>query len=438
MKQLKTFTLLFSLCGAIALLSSCSKDDDNALPAAEEQTEYTLMLYGCGGGNLDQFMATNIQEALLVGGSKKVKMTGQIKFSKSFQDDPDFEGTRRFILEDKDKDGDLDDEKFGDASIALYDPNTLADFIRWSKEKCPAKNYILIIWNHGNGWFPSVDAPKTPQTRAVIFDDNLDESPGMSLNELVDGVKMSDTHLKMIYYDACLMNMLENLCSLSEIADYALGAAHITPGLGGDYTSLIENLNSASSLEVAMKQYCRETMNHWNIYKSENDIVLTDLSKLGPVTATLKKISLELVDSYDDYEEKFDEATNSCYKFNSDFPYFDIRDYVENLAATSSSAKLVKYATEFQRAVDNAIVCCERSGKLEAYAQKISWGVILINKNAWDYCDFDSVYENLAFDKATGWSKWLKANKQIPTGNPCPEDDDHEGDGDVDDEPNII
>ena len=33
-------------------------------------------------------------------------------------------------------------------------PQTLVDFIRWSKAKAPADRYALIIWNHGSGWDP--------------------------------------------------------------------------------------------------------------------------------------------------------------------------------------------------------------------------------------------------------------------------------------------
>ena len=35
---------------------ACSDDDDPVLPSneGEEMAEYTIMLYGCGGGNLDQ------------------------------------------------------------------------------------------------------------------------------------------------------------------------------------------------------------------------------------------------------------------------------------------------------------------------------------------------------------------------------------------------
>lgn len=410
---MKLITLLCALSAAAVFLPAC---DDDKGPSAEPQTEYTLMLYGCGGGDLDDYLLLNLEEAMLTGANDKVKMTAQIKFSAKHQNNPDMKGTRRFILQDEDGDGEYDQAETFEASLPLYDPENLADFIRWSKQQFPAKNYILILWNHGNGWDPTTDSPKT---RGILADDNLG-SAWMSLDELVEGVKKSNTHLKMLYYDACLMGMLENLCGLSEVADYALGAAHVTPGLGGDYASLIGNLRMGANLEAAMKQYCHEVMAHWNIYGGAFDISLTDLSRLGPVTTALRKITDELVASYAVCAKKYDEATCYCYRLDSYYPCFDIMDYVQTLAVNSENARLINLSSELQRATDAAIVCNETSYELSK--QKISWGITLLNDAAWESDYSDSSYESLAFDKAVGWSRWLKTNKQKPTGNPGGDD----------------
>lgn len=420
MKNLKTFALLTVVFGMTVILPSCNDDDKG--PAVEPEAEYTLMLYGCGGGNLDDAMLLNLEEAMLTGANERVKMTVQIKFSAEHQSDPDMKGTQRFILDDENGDGEYDEVEILDASLPLYDPDNLADFIRWSKQQRPAKNYILILWNHGNGWYPSTDAPKS---RGVLADDNVDGLM-MSLDELVEGVKKSDTRLKMVYYDACLMSMLENLCGLTDVADYVMGAAHVTPGLGGDYASLIGNLRMASNLETAMKQYCREVMAHWNIYGDALDISLTDLSKLAPVTTALRKISEELVDSYADYADAYDQAACSCYRLDSEYPFFDVMDYVQTLAVSSENPQLINLSSELQRAADAAIVCKETSKKLSQ--QEISWGITLIHDAAWRSEYADGSYAALAFDKASGWSSWLQANKQEPTGNPC-FDTGHEEDG---------
>src|SRR5262249_49999789 len=41
-------------------------------------------------------------------------------------------------------------EDIGEANMG--DPKVLADFVRWGRQKYPAKRYMLVIWDHGQGW----------------------------------------------------------------------------------------------------------------------------------------------------------------------------------------------------------------------------------------------------------------------------------------------
>jgi hypothetical protein len=252
--------LLFALYACF--FASCSDDNPN-VPGSDGEAEYTLMIYGCGGGNLDQFMQHNLNQALR-SVSEKVKLTAEIKYSSDMQDEDKLKGTHRFILKDVNKDGEWDQDEVTDISTPLYKPATLADFIKWSVKESPAKNYILVIWNHGGGWDPKGDAPLNADTRAALYDDNVKDENGnaipMSLDQLVAGVKQSGVHLKMLYYDACLMNMLENLTALTDVADYALGSVHIVPGAGGDYSSLMEHLTKTTPFTDAMKRYCEDVV----------------------------------------------------------------------------------------------------------------------------------------------------------------------------------
>jgi len=36
--------------------------------------------------------------------------------------------------------------------INMGDPVVLRNFINWGKEKYPTEHYLLIIWDHGDGW----------------------------------------------------------------------------------------------------------------------------------------------------------------------------------------------------------------------------------------------------------------------------------------------
>lgn len=87
----------------VALFASCVEKDYYITEVPEEpkdESTYTIMMYGCGGGNLDLPMVTNIREALLAGASDRVKFTGQVKFSSKLQEYEETAGTQRFIVGD--------------------------------------------------------------------------------------------------------------------------------------------------------------------------------------------------------------------------------------------------------------------------------------------------------------------------------------------------
>lgn len=70
MKKQKLFlhSVLITLCLAAF---SCSKNDNPEQP--DRMAEYTVMLYGCGGGNLDPSLMLNLEEACTAGSTERCR-----------------------------------------------------------------------------------------------------------------------------------------------------------------------------------------------------------------------------------------------------------------------------------------------------------------------------------------------------------------------------
>ena len=435
------------------LFTSCvEKEYITNIEAPEAPTDkstYTIMFYGCGGGNLDLAMVTNIREALLAGASDRVKFTGQVKFSNKLQEYEETAGTQRFIVGATPENWYTPVEVF-DKNLKLYDPQNLTDFINWSKEQCPADEYILLLWNHGGGWIPYDDAPTN---RAVVYDDVLNKA-GLTLDDLVKGIKDSGTKMKMIYYDACFMGMIEVLSGLTECADYALAASHITPGIGGDYNSLMYHLNHSTNFEQAIKGYCYETVSHWGILNNPLDLTFVDLSKMENLWGEINVLSgyleemIQVVIKYNNDPESLtiDEACiaetllnalNNCYNYEDGFPFYDIRHFTEMLVNggySSYTAKLVDISSRLNRALTEAIVC-KQINKAILQDLNLSLSVTIVNNLFWDKLSYGAAYPGLKFQQETGWGNWISDNPYFPTGNPNPdnifsdEGDGNEGEG---------
>lgn len=434
----------FILLLLIANLASCTKTEYITISPDKETPDtktYTIMMYGCGGGNLDPAMVLNIQEALLAGATDRVNFTGQIKFSKRYHVHETFAGTQRFIVGEAGQTW-YEPEDVLDTELKLYDPQNLTDFINWSKAQKPADEYILLLWNHGGAWLPRHESM---ENRAIIYDD-VNNNIGLSLNGLTKGIKDSNTKFKMIYYDACLMGMIENLAGLVDCTEYTMCASHITPGMGGDYNSLIYHLNNSTNFEQAMKEYCNETVAHWDQQGVPLDLMLVNNSKMDLLLEEMSVLSgylKEAAEIYANYNEETDAndnnkralcevysmAVNSCYHYDFSFdengvahyPFYDIHSLVELLANgnfSTYSAKFVDISSRINRAFKNAVVCKKLTSPINSL--DIAMGVTIVDQKTWNDYQYNTTYDQLLFHQKTGWGDWLKMNPIRPTGNPNP------------------
>lgn len=61
----------------LMLLAGCGSDDkDEPEPVIEPEADYTVILYGCGGGDLDHALRYNLDQVAASGYSPKVQFTG--------------------------------------------------------------------------------------------------------------------------------------------------------------------------------------------------------------------------------------------------------------------------------------------------------------------------------------------------------------------------
>lgn len=182
----------------------------------------------------------------------------------------------------------------------------------------------------------------------------------MSLTEQVEALKLSDTHFKAIYYDACLMNTMENLTALAPYADYAIASSNLVDGRGGMYSSLIDLLTEHDDFEDTMEDYCKETMNVWDASgEGRADICVTRLWKMADVNSALKTFVDRMLELYPD--STIDAAVCSCYQFSNMSSSYDICDFVKLVTGNTLDAKLINYGSKFFRAMTRAIACREMS-----------------------------------------------------------------------------
>ena len=237
-------------------MTSCTSDieDNPVIPSEPEQlAEYTLLYYGHGGGNRDDYYINKICDFYNADPAafEKVNVVAQFKFSTAENmkeigyDDKNCE-----IFGNKTLRWAIDPEigafrqlstanLYGEDNADLACPDSLTNFINWAAKAYPAKKYMLIVHDHGGGYRPNDDLPEiTPaNTRGLIYDDG-NNSKHFTVKSFRRAIAAANVHLETIFMDACLMNNLEYQFELQDLCDYVIAPTYSKPSIDGAYREI--------------------------------------------------------------------------------------------------------------------------------------------------------------------------------------------------------
>jgi hypothetical protein len=142
----------------------------------------------------------------------------------------------------------------------------LEQFLLWGAKNYPAKNYMVIVWGHGQGW-KAYPVSRPAQSRTISKEDLSVDFPATASDKRFGGIafrQSSGTWLDIpalrkaldsftseigrpvdVYAsDACLMQMLEVSYELNENARFIVGSTQVQNFLGLPYRRLMYELNS--------------------------------------------------------------------------------------------------------------------------------------------------------------------------------------------------
>ena len=379
-------------CMTMTALTSCTVDDTPApSPEPEKLADATIIWYGCGAGNVDQKIMNNFRQFYSAKPETfdHVNIVAQYKVSATFYSKLD-ERTLKLMEEDlKDLEKMTDEELEDPTVVNLYDyfklchlqggatyrfavnpnetlrkqllkiepygehncditcPDSLTNFINWTVTHYPAKKYILVMADHGGGYFPATDLPEESTTRGLIYDDGHIVNNSMkrfSAKSFARAVKNANVRPDGIVLYLCLMNNLEFLYEVKDVTDYMVCSTYTMWENGGALESLADNLASEPDTRQALANFVDANVDSWDnyFYKPEDpqkpsyyDLTLTETKRLDDLAPVLKEFTDRLVDTYQygtpEQRAAIDECTANAVKVHNDYPYYDMAKYIETL-----------------------------------------------------------------------------------------------------------
>ncbi len=254
--------------------------------------------------------------------------------------------------------GKIETAELIDSTTCMSEPESLTDFIKWTKKNYPADRYMLVLWDHGGGFASGYGVDG-------LNDRAAEDEETMRASEIIDAIKKADMKFDVIGFDACLMQNVEYANALEPYADYYLASEETEPGTGWFYTAgfgkLAEN-PTLSTEEFAKSMISSYDQSQRARNSGEPDhsctLSLVDLTLVKPVYEQLTDFyekAADLIEEKPSVYANMSAARSGSYQF-TDEEQVDLVSYMTNLKKADYKQQ-VTTDEELDRIADTARAC---------------------------------------------------------------------------------
>lgn len=371
--------------------------------------KWTIMVYMCADNNLEAAGIHDVNEMEQLGSNDDVNILLQIDRAAGYDSsNGDWKGARRYYIR---PDGDTAIINspvvywFGapntDNEIDMGDPNQLREFVSWATANYPAQHYMLVLWNHGNGW----TIWRSPRTvpRAVCFDDTGTQLDIDQIRVALSGLP----HLDIIGMDACLMQMIEVAYEFKGLADIMVSSEESEPGDGWEYQNALADLHN--NPDISAWEVAKDIVDtYWERHKdattpaTQSAFRLSYADDVAYAIKNLKDTLLSYVNApyWNTIRQQMIDATGdiTCYGQDGGYSFYDIRGYAEALKQRIKAAVPDPAKSAISGACDNVM---NQINSTSVYSKGNGYGLSIYIPVGMGSPNYDW----LLFDKDIKWSE---------------------------------
>jgi hypothetical protein len=369
-------------------------------PFSATQGKWTILVFMNAANNLAPFSGLNMNQMEKVAGNPQVRFLVQWKESLSVPNST-FNTTRRYLVK-PDTTSAINSEILQDmgAGIDMGDKQTLTDFINWGKTFYPAERYVLVIWNHGNGWRRSADPGVI--TRGVSYDDET----GNSIKTWELAQALGNGHFDILAWDASLMQMTEVNYEIKDKVDFIAGSEESPPGAGYPYDLVFKPFRDTptASTVTLSKAFVDGMLEEYADSNSEITQSVIDTSKLGALASSIDNLGTSLIANVAALQTLVPtvRAQAQAYKPENGLVYRDLWDVCNRLQTGGAPTAVSNACGLVKTALDDAVVW--EGHNLESPG---SHGLSIDFSSATQFPGWAADYNLLRFSSDTSWNEWL-------------------------------
>jgi len=367
----------------------------HAAPPAP-QARWTIMVYMSGDNNLEDFIVKDIELELgLAGSNADIQIValadrgpGYDTSRGNWQTTKLYHVTQGIVADATSAVADWGERNFGN-------PQTLIDFVTWTKTNYPADRYALYFWGHGWNWHPG-----------WVMEDDTDVDT-LDYHEMKAAIPLLG-FIDLVGYDGCNMATME-IYKLWENKATAIAASEEYVGWNGiEYDSVIAQLRanpfmSADQVAVASAQSAVVLGGERTFSAVAVDGRLANL-----LTAT-EQFAVALTNGLAANRKKYDRAfgaTRSMWQAPMDKDFYDLANEID---IAVSDANIKARAQGVMNAISSVRLY---EGHTNAYSDVHGMTIYHISKAAQKDANYTYYRSTIDLALTTSWDEFLNAYAQ--------------------------
>lgn len=363
---------------------------------APAQARWTVMVYISGDNNLEDYVVKDIEQELgLAGSNADVKVVALADRGPGYDASRgDWQSTKvYYVTQGIVADAASAVTDWGERNLG--DPQTLIDFVAWTKANHPADHYALYFWGHGWNWHPGYVMEDDTSADTLDYEEMKAAIPQLGFVDVVG-------------YDGCNMASIEIYKLWQNKATAVAASQEYVNWNGIEYDAVIADLRAnpfmtpdqvaVSTARSAILQGGERT---WSAVAVDGRLaaLLTATDQFG---AALQN---GLAANRKKYDRAFG-ATRTMWQAPMDK---DLGDMAAEVIANVTDATIRARAQAVISAMSSVVLW---EGHTNAYADVRGITIYHVSKAAEKDSNYTYYRSTLDFALTTGWDEFLNAYAQ--------------------------
>ncbi len=385
---IRSFISLMVLLGLILSTTGSAL----AAPPAP-RAKWTVMVYISGDNNLEDYVVKDLElELAPTGSSANVQVValadrgpGYDTSRGDWQSTKLYHVTKNMLADSASAVADWGERNFGN-------PQTLIDFVTWTKTNYPADHYALYFWGHGWNWHPGWVMEDDTNADTLDYHETKAAIPSLGFIDVVG-------------YDGCNMASLE-IMKLWQGHATALSSSQEYVGWDGiEYDLVLEKL--AANPSMTADQVAIATSQSASNDKTWSAVAVD--SRLNTLLTAVDQLSIALNAGLAANRSKYNRAFGATRSFWQAPMDKDLYDMAFELNRNVSDAN-VRAKSQAVMSAFSTVVLYERH--VNAYADVHGITIYHISKATEKDTDYNYYRSTVDLALTTGWDEFLNAYAQ--------------------------